>query len=167
MDEWESRVVDYDHCEGFFCYGETGTGKTTWCKQQLGDARRLLHKHAGNKWFCGLKPRQHERLLVDDAVPQTFAALANDLLALGRGKISVVEIKGKSFQASFKAIYITSNYSLDQLCAQSNIAPETANAIKARFKSHHFARFPVAKPASTQVFDIKKQMYVPAAVTGN
>jgi len=162
---WERLVRPYDHCDAIWCYGPTTTGKTTWAKEQLGDSDDWSQKHSGNKWFCCITPGKHSGLLIDDVTPENFKLLINDLLAMARGHVVPVEVKGMTIKVSFNRIFITSNYSIDRICELGHIPSETCDALKARFKSHHFIGNPFAKPTRTFVW--KDQAYQPEVVDGN
>jgi hypothetical protein len=86
--------------EVFWCYGETGSGKSRWASEQYPTA---YWKAPTSKWWCGYD--QHDAVIIDD-YRRDFSTFG-DLLRLFDRYPLIVETKGGSVQFLAKTIVVT------------------------------------------------------------
>lgn len=116
--------------ENLWLWGAPGTGKTRWAWEHYPD---LYVKDAGNKWWDGYHGQ--ETVLLDDWDPRN-EILTQKLKIWADRYPFRAECKGGSMMARPKRVIITSNYSIEACFTH----PEDVEAIKRRFKVHHFLR---------------------------
>lgn len=115
--------------ENLWLWGKAGTGKTRWAWDHYPD----LYVKAINKWWDGYHGQ--DTVLLDDWDPR-HEALTQYLKIWADRYPFRAEIKGTSMMARPKRIIVTSNYAIDA-CFQNQ---EDVEALKRRFKVHHFLR---------------------------
>jgi len=89
--------------EVFWIHGPTGTGKSRWVWEQIGEMG--YSKPGGNKWWCGYHGQ--EDVILDDFRPTKEIPFEYFLNLLDRYPMQV-ETKGGMVQMVAKRIYITS-----------------------------------------------------------
>ena len=124
------QVMDGD-LQNEWYWGEAGTGKTKKAWEENPD----LYVKDLNKWWDGYHGQ--DVVLLDDWDPRQ-EILTQKLKVWADRYPFRAECKGSSMMARPKKIIVTSNYSIDE-CFQN---PEDRLAIKRRFKSTHFSKFP-------------------------
>ena len=124
----ELSIMDGE-LENLWLTGDPGTGKTKYAWEHYPD----LYVKAINKWWDGY--HNQETVLLDDWDPR-HEMLTQHLKTWADRYPFRGECKGSSLMARPKRIIVTSNYTIEQ-CFQN---PEDVEAIKRRFKVHHFYR---------------------------
>ena len=113
--------------ENLWLWGRPGTGKTRYAWETFPD----LYIKPINKWWDGY--HNQETVLLDDW-DSKHEVLVSYLKIWADRYPFRAECKGSSLMARPKRIVVTSNYSIDQCFTNQ----EDIDAIKRRFKSHHF-----------------------------
>jgi len=106
--------------------GPSGIGKSRGARDKYGD--KLFAKPA-NKWWDGFKPNYHDVILLDD-FEKDRKDMAHNLKIWADHYPFVAETKGSSMTIRPKVIYVTSNYTIDQIFGDDPILTE---AITRRF----------------------------------
>ena len=115
--------------ENLWLWGKPRTGKTKYAWEHYPD----LFIKPINKWWDGYHGQ--EAVLLDDWDPR-HECLTQHLKTWADRYPFRAETKGSSMMCRPKHIIITSNYSIEE-CFQN---PQDAEAIRSRFKVHHFSR---------------------------
>lgn len=122
------KIMDGE-LQNLWLTGNPGTGKTKYAWDNYPD----LYIKQINKWWDGYHGQ--ETVLLDDWDPKHDILVQHLKIWADRYPFRG-ECKGSSFMIRPKRIIVTSNYSIEQ-CFQN---PEDIDAIKRRFKVHHFWR---------------------------
>ena len=115
--------------ENLWLWGRPGTGKTRYAWDTFPD----LYIKPINKWWDGY--HNQETVLLDDWDAKHEVLVSYLKIWADRYPFRA-ECKGSSLMARPKRIVVTSNYSIDQCFSNQ----EDVDAIKRRFKSHHFVQ---------------------------
>lgn len=88
----------------FWCYGDTGHGKTRWCNT-VTDPDRTFWKEGETKWFCGYDPVQHPDVVIDDF--RASSLQFTKMLRLFDQYPMSVEGKGSSVPFRAERVFVT------------------------------------------------------------
>jgi len=125
----KEKVETLSSVAGVFCYGESGSGKSRWARQQYPDA----YIKNCNKWWDGYNGQ--DSVIIDDLDPGLAGALSHHLKLWLDHYPFTAETKGGSIFIRPKTIILTTQYTLNQLFTET----ETYQAMKRRMKeTHHF-----------------------------
>lgn len=135
------KLVNLDDVCGQWLWGEAGAGKSFLARKEC--SRDLFLKGC-NKWWDGY--RNESMVLIDDFDRCHAQPLAHFLKIWADRYTFPAEQKGTTVQIRPHAIYVTSNYSIDDLFSYDQAL---LKAIKRRFKERH-----IIKPASWDYMDM-------------
>lgn len=113
-------------------WGIAGSGKSTYVRKKALDEYGSFYTKETNKWWDGYN--FEPVVIIDDIDPERAKYLTRYLKIWADHFPFNAEFKGGSFNIRPKAIFITSNYSIDD-CFENEVDKE---AIHRRFKQHQW-----------------------------
>lgn len=120
------------------CYGGTGTGKTHWVNEQIGERSNDAYWHPGGKWWDGYDG--HDIVVFDDFRGSWWALWY--MLKICQRFPMQVEVKGGMRQLTAHTIYITSNRAPDHWYNVNN--DNSAQLLRRIHTTHHMTETYVA-----------------------
>jgi len=121
--------ADEEEVTGIWVYGDSGSGKSHWARNQYGGGTDKLYLKPINKWWDGFRKDQHENVLLEDMEPSQ-SCLGYHLKIWADKYSFPAEIKGSTIQIRPKRIIVTSQYHPAQIWTDM----ETQTAILRRFR---------------------------------
>jgi hypothetical protein len=103
---------DSDHLRGIWIWGEAGSGKSRWVRQQALEMGYGLYPKLCNKWWDGY---QNEKLVVMDDLGPNHECLAQQIKIWTDRYDCILETKGGAVHSSYEWFIITSQYSPEEI----------------------------------------------------
>jgi len=122
------KVQDKDHLRGIWVYGEAGSGKSRWAREQGED----IYPKLCNKWWDGYKG---QKIVVMDDVGLDHKCLGQQLKIWTDRYGCILENKGGAVVDNYNWLIVTSQYHIDEIWEDK----ETREALKRRFHIYHVA----------------------------
>lgn len=120
---------------GIWVTGLSGAGKSHFVRHRH-PADTLYIKSASNRWFCGYTGQHH--ILIDDFDHNHLASSSYLKIWADRWECSA-ETKGGKVNLHHRIIYVTSQYTIDDLW-HGNEHEELRDALNRRFQKIHISR---------------------------
>lgn len=123
-----------DKLENYWVWGKAGLGKTLWVQSET---KEECYMKPCTKWWDGYKGQ--EDVLIDELEKKAAEYnMGHYLKEWAQHKYFLAEIKGGTISIRPKRLYVTSNYSMEEIFGHDE---EMLAAIKRRFKEVHFTGF--------------------------
>jgi len=144
-DRYVQPPADLTETCGIWIWGAPGTGKSYLARtseELYGDTVSRFYVKNSNKWFCGFRSEDHDRMILDDFEIGAGASLGHYLKIWADVYAFQGEIKGGSAFIRPKSFTVTSNYhpleifgnSADSAGPMNNGGESMAHAILRRFR---------------------------------
>lgn len=135
----KKRKIAMENVRGKWIYGKPGLGKTHFCVQDSLDRNEdePYFKECTHKWWDGF---HGQKCVIMDDLSQTkaFPELPVCLKLWADKFVSQGQTKGGMVQLDYEILYVTSNYSIDEVFKSCDEV--TIEAIKRRFTEVEFTR---------------------------
>lgn len=132
----------------FWFYGDTGTGKSYAARDEAG--ADVFLKSACNKWWDGYRGQEH--VILED-MDRTHKYMGFYLKIWADRYAYPAEVKGGAVRCRPKRIWVTSNYSIDEIWQDE---PQTSEPLKRRFKQVRFQSLMNMLMPSTEDVEIRQ-----------
>lgn len=98
---------DKSHLRGIWIWGEAGSGKSKWVRDQAELTKKKLYPKLCNKWWDGY---QNEEIVVMDDVGPDHKILAQQLKIWTDRYDCILEVKGAACHSNYEWFIVTSQY---------------------------------------------------------
>lgn len=125
-DNLTSNLTDSNHLRGIWIYGEAGSGKSRWCRENCPN----LYPKLCNKWWDGYDGQKY--VVMDDIMP-CHSVLAQQLKIWTDRYGCILETKGGAVVSNYDWFIVTSQYTIKEIFQDSR----DYEAIKRRFQEYY------------------------------
>lgn len=144
-DRYAQPPADLTDVCGIWIWGEPGTGKSYMARtseELYGETTKRFYVKNSNKWWCGFRAEDHDRVIIEDFEMGAGITLGHYLKLWADRYAFQGEIKGGSAFIRPKTITVTSNYHPLEVFSNSagpEMGESMAHAILRRFRVYKMA----------------------------